>query len=136
MARDKLHQTVKQALLKDGWLITHDPYILRYKPGWEIDMGAEKVFAAERDAVKIAVEVKSFKVESFANEFHTVLGQYLNYHSALKRIDKERILFLAVPKEVYEWEFEIEGIQNSVSDYQVKILVYDPLTQLILKWVH
>ncbi len=27
-ARDKYHKELKQALLKDKWKITHDPYIL------------------------------------------------------------------------------------------------------------
>ncbi|WP_287356852.1 element excision factor XisH family protein, partial [Moorena sp. SIO3B2] len=29
MAKDIFHNTVKIALQKDGWLITHDPYQLR-----------------------------------------------------------------------------------------------------------
>ena len=37
MAKDKLHFIVKEVLINDGWNITHDPYILPYKPGWEID---------------------------------------------------------------------------------------------------
>jgi hypothetical protein len=135
MARDLLHRAAKEALIKEGWKITHDPYLLRYKPGWEIDLGAEKLFGAERNAQKIAVEVKSFRAESFANEFHSILGQYLNFRSALNRTDIERMLFLAVPIEVYEWEFEIEGIANSIADYNVKILVYDPLNQSVIKWV-
>lgn len=28
MAKDIYHQIVKEALLKDGWTITHDPYLL------------------------------------------------------------------------------------------------------------
>ena len=30
MAKDIFHETVKKALEKDGWTITHDPYRLRY----------------------------------------------------------------------------------------------------------
>jgi hypothetical protein len=92
--------------------------------------------AAEKDNQKIAVEIKSFREESFANEFHSILGQYLNYRSALKRIDEERILFLAVPKSVYNLEFTIEGIINSVEDYNVRILVYDFETKIIIKWLN
>jgi hypothetical protein len=133
--RDLLHKLVKEILILDGWTITHDPYILPYKPGWEIDLGAEKILAAERNAEQIAVEVKSFIADSFANEFHGILGQYLNYRSALKRTDIKRILFLAVPIEVYEWEFAIEGIANSVEDYNVRILVYDPIDKVVIKWI-
>ncbi len=30
MAKDLFHDTVKRALQKEGWRITHDPYPLRY----------------------------------------------------------------------------------------------------------
>ncbi|MGB7441674.1 MAG: element excision factor XisH family protein [Coleofasciculaceae cyanobacterium] len=29
MAKDLFHQQVKTALIKDGWTITHDPFIIR-----------------------------------------------------------------------------------------------------------
>lgn len=135
MAKDYFHNTVREVLIRDGWIITHDPYELReYDPEWEIDFGAEKVIAAEKGPEKIAVEVKSFLESSFAYEFHGVLGQYLNYRSGMRRIDPERILYLAVPLEVYEVEFSRQGIVNSLKDYQVKILVYDPLIKDIIEW--
>ena len=61
MARDIFHETFKKALEKEGWTITHDPYYLNDKIKnikYEIDLGAEKLLAAERDAEKIAVEIK------------------------------------------------------------------------------
>lgn len=61
MAKDKIHELVKNALIKDDWTITHDPYTIEYK---EItlftDLGSEKLFSAERGKNKIVVEVKSF----------------------------------------------------------------------------
>jgi len=30
MAKDKIHDQVKHALIKDGWTITDDPYTLKY----------------------------------------------------------------------------------------------------------
>ena len=135
MARDLLHQIVKEALIKDDWTITHDPYRFEdYDPEWEIDLGAEKVIAAERGLEKIAVEVKSFLELSFANEFHKILGQYLNYTSGLKRLEPERLLFIAVPIAVYEEDFQRKGIQNSLADYNVKILVFDKNKKEILEW--
>src|SRR5687767_14951209 len=60
-ARDRYHVEVKQALIKDGWTITHDP--LRLKWGVKdmyVDLGAERLLAAEKGSSKIAVEIKSF----------------------------------------------------------------------------
>lgn len=60
-ARDFFHDTVKRALIADGWTITHDPLPVSFELGdMYIDLGAEKILAAERGNEKIAVEVKSF----------------------------------------------------------------------------
>lgn len=135
MAKYLLHEIVREALVKDGWTITHDPYRMEgYDPKWLIDFGAEKIIAAERDSEKIAVEVKSFLELSFANEFHKVLGQYLNYVSGLKRIEPERLLFIAIPDKVYQAEFHRIGIQNSIQDYNIKILVFNEMLKDIILW--
>ena len=57
MARDLLHNEVKIALEKDGWIITHDPLDLSVG-GVELyaDLGAERLIAAERGLEKIAIE--------------------------------------------------------------------------------
>jgi hypothetical protein len=136
MAKDLIHEIVKEVLIKDGWTITHDPYRMEnYDPVWEIDFGAEKIIAAERDMEKIAVEVKSFLELSFGNEFHKILGQYLNYLSALKRLEPDRKLYVAVPTDVYVKDFQRQGIINSVDDYDVKIFVFDKIKKEIVSWI-
>ena len=61
MAKDIYHDIVKNAVIKDGWEVTHDPMTLLDKPlkiDYEIDLGAEKFIAAERGTEKIAIEIK------------------------------------------------------------------------------
>ena len=83
MARDLFHNIVKESLQLEGWTITHDPFPIDYgEVQMQIDLGAECVFAAERDTKKIAVEVKSFTKPSAISEFHTAVGQYFNYRYA------------------------------------------------------
>ncbi|WP_293112363.1 element excision factor XisH family protein [Moorena sp. SIO4G3] len=61
MAKDIYHETVKTALIKDGWMITNDPLALAVgERTVYVDMGSEKLFAAEKGRRRIAVEVKSF----------------------------------------------------------------------------
>lgn len=56
-ARDLFHPIVGIALEKEGWQITHDPYgLLADSFDLAIDLGAEKVIAAELGETKIAVE--------------------------------------------------------------------------------
>jgi hypothetical protein len=78
-ARDIFHNAVKIALEKDGWTITHDPLSLEFGLGsLYVDLGAERIIAAERRNEKIAIEIKSFLSGSAVSEFHTALRQYLN----------------------------------------------------------
>ena len=84
-ARDIFHDAVRTALEHDGWTITHDPLALEFGLGsLYVDLGAESAIAAERENKKIAVEVKSFLSSSAVSEFHTALGQYLNYRLLMK----------------------------------------------------
>lgn len=86
--RDLFHDAVKNALIKDGWTITHDLFKLSY--GFTtafVDLAAEKLLAAEKGNEKIAVEIKSFVGKSELNEFNAALGQFISYRFVLKRIE-------------------------------------------------
>nr|WP_318722902.1 MULTISPECIES: element excision factor XisH family protein [unclassified Roseofilum] len=134
-AKDVYHNTVKVALQKEGWTITDDPLVLELSSGrLEIDLGAEQLVAAEKDNVKIAVEIKSFLSSSPTSEFHRALGQFLNYRVALKQEEPNRVLFLAVPAKIYCSFFSGELAQLSVTEYQVKILVFDSEKEVIVRW--
>jgi hypothetical protein len=134
-AKDVYHSAVKVALEKDGWSITSDPLTLDFQTRQlHIDLGAERLIAAQRENEKIAVEVKSFLAPSAITEFHTALGQFLNYRVALKLKEPSRVLFLAVPVEVYESFFSEELAQLSLKEYQVKIVVFNPQEKVIVLW--
>ena len=134
-AKDAYHNTVIVALKKDGWLITHDPLILELSSGrLEVDLGAERLIAAQKDRTQIAVEIKSFLAPSLTSEFHKALGQFLNYRVALKVKEPNRILFLAIPAKVYRNFFTGELAQLSIREYNVKLLVFDPEREVIVEW--
>ncbi len=49
MAKDIIHDAVKNALIKDGWTITHDPFTIAYEEvSLSADLAAERPIAAER----------------------------------------------------------------------------------------
>jgi hypothetical protein len=90
MAKDRFHDVVRTALEKEGWEITADPYEINVDDvDFEIDLAAEQLLAAELGERKIAVEIKSFISPSNVSEFHTALGQFLNYRDALEKIEPE-----------------------------------------------
>lgn len=137
MARDVFPQQVKKALIKDGWTITNDPLYIRISDAFkvQIDLAAENAIAAERDTEKIAVEIKSFIAGSDINEFHTALGQYLNYCLALEENQPDRIVYLAVPHETYLDFFQLAFVQRTLQRYQVKLVTYDPEKEEIRQWI-
>lgn len=51
--RDFFHDAVKSALVKEGWTITNDPLFIEFGGiDLYVDLGAEKVLAAEKDGRK------------------------------------------------------------------------------------
>ena len=138
MAKDVFHQQVKNALIKDGWNITHDPLTIRISEAvkLQIDLAAENAIAAERDSEKIAVEIKSFVGDSDISAFHTALGQYLNYCQALEEQEPDRIVYLAIPWETYQDFFQLPFIQRALRRYQVKLIIYDPKLEEIKQWIN
>lgn len=134
-ARDKYHQIVKIALQKESWDITHDPYPLRAGSlDLEIDIGAEKVIAAERGAEKIAVEIKSFLGASKISEFYGALGQFITYRAALEKQEPDRTLYLAAPQQIYDRFFIMPFIQDVVQQNKVPMLVYNITQETISQW--
>ncbi|MDZ8186414.1 MAG: XisH family protein [Nostoc sp. ChiSLP02] len=134
-AKDIFHEAVKRGLQKEGWVITHDPLVVKFgKDKMSIDLGAEQILAAERGTEKIAVEIKSFLGDSELFDYHAALGQFLNYRLALRLREPERVLFLAVPLSTYRSLFSRDFAQSSVQEYQVKLIVYDPNDEVIVQW--
>lgn len=134
-ARDLFHNAVKNALLKEHWAITGDPLKIKIDGvKLEIDLAAEKVLAAEKEGRKIAVEIKSFLNASVITDFHAALGQFLNYRLALQMTEPERVLYLAVPIEIFTSFFQERFVQEAVNLYQIRLLVYDPESERITEW--
>ncbi len=135
MAKDLLHNAVKNALIQDGWIITADSYIIETDDvDYQVDLGAEKIISAEKENEKIAVEVKSFIASSFVYEFHRILGQFLNYSLGMEEFEPDRKLYLAVPHQVYKEYFHLSFVQKAVKRYKMKLFIYEPTTLKIIKW--
>jgi hypothetical protein len=134
-AKDIFHQSVCIALKKDGWKITHDPLYLKANDvEFYIDLGAERLIAAEKAGQKIAIEIKSFLGASEVNDFHIALGQVLNYRLALKQEEPDRIIYLAIAQDTYEDFFSRQFIQDAVAEYHIKLLIFAPVKQEVVLW--
>lgn len=135
-AKDIFHDCVRNALIKDGWTITNDPYILKWKKRkMKVDLAAEKIIAAEKAERKIAVEVKSFVGRSTIRDFEVALGQYSFYRALMAELEPDRELFLAVPSEVF-FEFIQEEIGELLLKHNLaKVFGYDEEKEEIVGWI-
>ena len=138
MAKDIFHDSVKHALEKDGWTITHEFYPIRDKirdMRYDIDLAAERLIAAEKGIEKIAVEVKSLLQPSLSYEFHGVLGKFLIYLHGLQFQEPDRKLYVAIPTFAWSKISHMQGLMEIIEIYRVKIIVFKPNTETIISWI-
>jgi len=134
-ARDFYHDVVKSALIADGWRITHDPLVLQWgSKDLFVDLGAERLLAADKGDQKIAVEVKSFSGASDIDDLEKALGQFILYHDILEEREPDRRLYLAIPKEIHDDLFQEPVGQLLLKRERVRLLVFDPEAGVILQW--
>ncbi|MEH2178207.1 element excision factor XisH family protein [Nostoc sp.] len=134
--RDRYHENVKNALIKDGWTITDDPFHLKWgKRDMYVDLGAEKLIAAQKEGQYIAVEIKTFRSVSDMTDLEHALGQYLAYRSVMTRTNPERVLYLAVRDEVYADIFDEPIAKLLIEDYKVHIVVFQLEQEVIFRWI-
>jgi len=135
MANDLFHGLVRSLLEQDGWVITDDPLTIKgLTRKIFIDLAAEKIFAAERGEVKIAVEVKSFLSPSLLHDFYEAIGQYSIYWDALREDEPARLLFLALPVAAYEELLTEPFVRHTVQRLGILTLVFNPETKKIEQW--
>lgn len=134
--KDIYHDIVKNALIKDGWAITHDPLTLSFGGrDTYVDLGAERLIGAVKGKEKIAVEVKSFIGVSIIDDLEKAIGQYILYQKILSRIEPERVLYIAVSQGTFTGIFS-EPLGNLfLLDKDVKLIVFDREAEVILRWI-
>jgi XisH protein len=135
-AKDVYHNVVIKALQKDAWLITDDPFKLKCgTKDLYIDLGAEKLIAAEKGQQKIAVEIKSFLNPSPVTDLENALGQFILYYDILEEQGSERILYLAIPQRTYTEIFTEPIGKILLKRNRLRLLVFDPKPEVIVQWI-
>jgi len=138
MAKDVIHDPVKNALIKNGWAIIAEHFHVAYE---ELDIFADLVaerqpVVAEKDGQKIIVEIKSFAGRSFIREFQQAIGQYELYLEMIELAGLDYELYLAVSNYVYETFFQRKGTSIIVQRKQIKFVVVDIKQEEIITWIH
>ena len=132
---DAIHEAVRNALIRDGWTITADPYTIKYGDlSVYADLAAERPLAAEREGRKIVIEVKSFLGPSAVYDLEVAVGQYQVYRTLLEQTAPDRELWLAVPEAAYSTFFTRPAIELIVRRSQIALMVVNTDRQEIVKW--
>ncbi len=135
-ARDTYHDAVKNALIKDGWTITHDPLKLPWgRRDLFVDLGAREILAAEKPGRKIAVEIKSFKGASLVHDLERAVGQFVLYRSLLARNEPDRVLYLAVPEPTLKDIYAEQLADVLIEDELARIFAFDFEEEVITRWI-
>ena len=135
-AKDFFHSHVKNALIKDGWTVTDDPLPIKWLgTTLQVDLGAEKVFAAEKDDRQIAVEVKSFIGASKIDDLKDAIGQFILYRSAMKKTFPKRELFLAIRDAAFANTFEQPEGEILRQEETIRIIVFNAEKEEIVRWI-
>ena len=89
------------------------------------DLAAERPIAAERDAQKIVVEIKSFVGRSLMYDFHNAVGQYMVYRRLIELTQPHYKLYLAIDDITDENLFQRKSIQAVIEDSNLLLMVVD-----------
>ena len=100
-----------------------------------MDLGAKKLFAAQKQGRKIAVEIKSFLDPSPVSELEKALGQYDLYSLILEDEEPERVLYLALSNIIFESFFAEEIGQRVLRKKKIRLIIFDLETQEITQWI-
>lgn len=135
-ARDLHHERVKNALIKEQWIITHDPLRLQWgTKDMYVDLGAERLIAASKAGQKIAIEIKNFTGLSRVADLEQALGQYTLYYDVLSQVEPDRTLSLAIPSAVYSDLFAEPLGQLLLAKQRLRLAVFDPQLEVIEQWI-
>lgn len=135
-ARDIYHDHVRHALERDGWTITHDPLRLTLRRRkLYVDLGAERLLAAEKGIRKIALEIKTFGGPSDVKDLEDAVGQFVLYEHALRREEPERSLYLAMPETAWQMVFADAIGEILIDDQVLRVVTFDPVKEEIIRWI-
>jgi hypothetical protein len=136
-AKNIYHDAVVHALIADGWTITDNPLTISYG-GRDlfVDLGAERLtIGAEKGEQRIAVEIQSFLNRSAVRDLEEAVGQFVVYRTVLEQSEPDRLLFLAVPRHVFETVLAERFGQLIVSQLRLRLLVFDDQQERVVRWI-
>ena len=129
-AKDKFHDAVIAALIKDGWRVDEEQVelVMDNRILW-IDLRAVK------DNKSILIEIKSFISKSQVEDLAQSIGKHELYRVILKSKKSDESLYLAVPYSAYQGILNERLGRMVFHDLRIKYLVFDAQKEIIRAWI-
>jgi len=135
-ARDSIHEIVKEAVIKDGWEITDDPYVISYGERFLfVDLGASGFIGVKQGNKHIAIEIKQFGGQYPVKDLQQAIGQYSLYRLLLDQIDPSRDLYLAISEETYRDIFTEPIGELVITHLPLKLVIIDLDKKEVNQWI-
>jgi glucose-6-phosphate 1-dehydrogenase len=132
-AKDKYHQTVKNALVKAGWSIKNEQIALKI-PGRVFSVDLEAL--QQQTAIAVLVEIKVFEnMPSPMRYLEAAIGQYMIYQAVIDWLGLNKVLYMAVPIAAYETIFREAIGQIAIKKLHLRLMVFNPETEEIERWI-
>lgn len=132
-AKDRYHDAVIHALIKDGWAIADEQVavILGERRLW-IDIEAVKA----DDRLTILIEVKGFEnMPSPVDYLAEAVGKYVLYRAALDYGEITAPLFMAVPIAAYDGILSEDIGRQAIAKAGINLIVFNPVEEEIALWI-
>src|SRR4051812_14518573 len=134
--REQFRVAVKNALIKDGWTISHDPYLAPFLDGREsYEFASERPMGAERANERIVVEVRSCVGDYELDRFAAALGRYELSRYLVRKGGLDCSIWLAIPDLVYMSVLGMDGGRELQADLRLKLVVIDPFREQVWHWI-
>ena len=134
--RDSIHEIVKTAMIRAGWEITADPYVISYGERFLfVDLGASGIIGIQQGNKCIAIEIKQFRGVSQIADLEQAIGQYILYQLLLNEVDPERELYLAIPETTYNAIFSEPIGKLVIKQLSLKLLIINLAQKEIVQWI-
>jgi hypothetical protein len=133
-AKDRYHDVVVRALQNAGWQITAEQIalILEGRRLW-VDLRALN----PDQITAILIEIKGFENTPSPEDYlESAIGKYVLYREITEYLKNDLSLYLAVPLQVYEGFLQEEIAQQVIQRLGIKVVVFDPDREELVKWIH
>lgn len=134
-AKDRYHDTVVRALIKDGWHVVREQLTLIIE-GRQVQVDLSVSQGDQAALVPVFVEIKSFIRRSAVEDLALAVGKYSVYRAVLDEAGLETaLLYLAVPQTAYDTIFsERLGILMR-ERLDISLIVIDVEREEITQWI-